>query len=180
MLVALVRLLPGHGRMSGIVSPGTLVAWPRRLVARQWRYPHRPGRRPVSGQGREFVLGLGGKNPRWGSRRIHGELVRLGSRVGQATVGWIVRAHRGGLAPREADTSWRTFLRTPAVGLVACDVFHLDTILLRRLSVLFVREIHTRRVHLLGVTAHAPGPWVTQAARTLAMDLGQRIRSFRF
>jgi putative transposase len=116
-------------------------------VARQWRYPNRPGRPPVSGQVRELVLRLGGENPRWGYRRSHGELVRLGSRVGKATVGRIVRAPRVDPVPREADTSWRPFLPTPAAGLVACDLFPLDTILLRRLSVLFVRESRVAGAH---------------------------------
>jgi hypothetical protein len=181
VLSALAWLLSTQRRPHRLVTPETLLRWHRDLVRRHGTQPHRPPGRPSIPPGlRRLILRLAAENPTWGYRRIHGELARLGYKLAPSTV-WLL-LNRAGIdpAPRRAGLTWRPLLSAQAKGILACDLFHIDTVLLRRLSVLSVIELATRRVRVLGMTATPTGAWVAQQGRNLLMDLADHIGQFKF
>ena len=182
-LTALSRLVPRRrwGEVF-MVTPATLLAWHRRLVARKWDYARRrpPGRPSTAAAIRKLVIRIATENPTWGHRRVQGELVRLGHPIAASTVWQILHDAGIGPVPRRTGPTWKQFLSAQARGILAVDFVHVDTVLLRRLYVLIVIEHGTRRVRLAGITAHPDGAWTTQAARNLLMDLGHRAASLKF
>jgi hypothetical protein len=127
----------------------------------------------------ELIVRLGRENRSWGCVRIQGELRKLGIRVGATSVRRVLRRHGLGPAPR-GGPSWAEFLKAQAKGIVATDFFTVDTVLFKRLYVLFAIEHATRQAHLLGITEHPGIGFVTQAARELAGDLAETGRSMNF
>jgi putative transposase len=181
LLAAISRVLPRTGWSVFLVQPETLLRWHRRLVAGAWTYPPRGlGRPPLDQEVQQLIIRLAKANPRWGYQRIKGELQRLGVRVSATGIRTTLRGHGLDPAPRRMATTWQTFLRQQAAGIVACDFFTVATVWLRRLYVLFFIELDTRRVHVGGVTAHPGGAWVTQQARNLLLVLSERGQQVRF
>src|SRR5207247_2437666 len=173
LLAAFSRVLPRRAwRRSLFVTPTTVLRWHRELVARRWTYSYRPSGRPsTAAEVRELVVRLARENPSWGYRRVQGELVGLGIKLAASTVWAILKDAGIEPAPRRLEQSWAEFLRQQAASILECDFLTVETLCLKRFSVLFFIELATRRVHIAGITANPDGRWVAQQARNVVMEL---------
>jgi transposase InsO family protein len=175
-LAALLHRLPRlHLRqLHLIVSPDTVLRWHRDLLRRRHAKasrPKRPGRPSTRRSIQALVLRLARENPNWGYRRIHDELAVLGIKVAPSTVWEILKTNGVEPAPERDRQTWAAFLRGQAHAILAADFFETRTLTGARLYVFAVIEHATRRVRVLGATAHPTASWTTQLARNLVMDL---------
>jgi putative transposase len=157
-----------------IVSPETVLRWHRDLLRRNHAKasrPKRPGRPPTVRSVRALALRLARENRSWGYRRIHGELAALGIKVAPSTVWEILKENGIDPVPERDRQTWATFLRGQAHAILAADFFKTRTLTGARLYIFAVIEHATRRVRVLGATAHPTAAWTTQLARNLVMDL---------
>jgi putative transposase len=159
--------------ISTIVTPDTLLAWHRRLIARQYDGSARrgPGRPPVMAEVRALIVRMATENRDWGYTRIQGALANLDHQVGRGTIANILREH--GLEPapeRVKKTTWTEFLKTHWEVLAAADFFTVDVWTgsdLTRFAVLFIIELSTRRVEIAGITSEPDAAWMSQVSRNI-------------
>jgi putative transposase len=176
LLAALLQRLPRNvlRRVRLLVRPETVLRWHRDLAAYRHAIASRPKRvgRPRTVRAvRMLVLRLARENSSWGYRRIHGELLVLGVKVAASTVWEILREAGIDPAPQRTSQTWATFLRSQAEAILAADFFEVVTLTGASMNVLAVIEHASRRVRILGATAHPTATWVAQAVRNLTMDL---------
>ncbi len=179
-LAALSRSLPRPAWASLPVKPDTLLRWHRQLVSRRWTYPHtKPARPPLEPSLRTLILRVARENPHWGYRRIVGELKGLGISVSPTSVRKVLLEAGLRPAPQRGRSSWRAFLRQQAASVLACDFLTVETAFLQQIYVLFFLSLATRRIEYIACTSSPDGRWVTQQARNLLMQLGDK-QPFRF
>jgi putative transposase len=180
ILAAFARALPRSAWAGLAVRPATLMRWHRQLVKRRWTYPHRrPGRPPLDSGVQALVVRLARENPRWGYKRIVGELRGLGISISATSVRTILIRHGLPPASQRDEVSWRDFLRQHAATTNACDFFTVETAWLRRIYVLFFLSLESRRIEFVACTPNPTGAWTAQQARNLLMTLDDRQQPLR-
>ena len=170
-LAAKARLLGRRAldAVATLVTPDTLMRWHRRLIAWKWTYVARRVGRPGLRQAiSDLIVRMARENDRWGYCRIHGELRKLGHRVGASTIGQVLKDHGIRPAP-DRPTSWRTFLRAHWGEVAGMDFFTTEVwtpLGLTTYYILFLIDLQTRRAHVAGLTTTPDGAFMAQVART--------------
>jgi len=164
--------------LATIVTPDTLLRWHRQLVARKWTHMKQTGRRGALAEIRKLVVRMAEENPTWGYTRIQGALKNLGHQVGRSTIARILKARGVPPAPKR-PTSWQTFLRAHWGAIAGADLFTTEVWTWRGLVTfytVFVIDLATRRVQVLGTTPHPDEAFMRQVVRTLTMADANQCR----
>jgi len=185
LLVTLLGVIP-KARRQGLrllVAPDTILRWHRDIIRHRWAarsMQSKPGRPATRRNIQALIRRLARENPRWGYRRIHGELAGLGVKVAASTVWEILKASGINPAQERTGPAWPQFLRSQAEAILACDFFGVHLLDGTQAYVLAVIEHATRRIRIIGITLHPTGEWTTQQARNLVMDLGEQADRVKF
>ena len=156
-----------------IVTPETLLAWHRKLIAKKYdgSLLRTPGRPHTATEITTLVIRMAEENRAWGYRRIQGALANLGHVLAHKTIANILKQHGIEPAPeRSRKTTWKEFLSRHFDQIVASDFFTVEVWTskgLTRFIVLFFIELSTRRVEVGGIASKANGLWMHQIARNL-------------
>jgi putative transposase len=154
-----------------LVKPATVVQWHRQGFRLYWRWRSRSGRRSTSGETCDLIRQMSSANPLWGAPRIHGELMKLGIEVSQATVAkYMVRR------PRSASPTWSSFLRNQASGIAAIDMFVAVSASFRLLYVMIILAHDRRKIVRFDVTQHPTAGWLSrQVTEAFPWDTAPRF-----
>src|SRR6516225_8483546 len=150
--VWLYRIFPQVADAMVLVKPATVVQWHRNGSRLYWRWRSRgPGRPRIETEIRDLIRRMSKANPLWGAPRIHGELLKLGIEISQATEPW---------RPKVSSPTWRTFLRNHLPDIAAIDMFVVATATFRLLYALIVLSLDRRRVVHFEVTPNPTQDWL--------------------
>ena len=139
-----------------LVKSATVVQWHRQGFRLYWRWRSRPGRRAVDHDIRRLIREMSYANPLWGAPRIHGELLKLGIEISQATVAkYMLRR------PRTPSPTWRSFLSNEALGIAAIDMFIVPSATFRLQFVMLILAHDRRKMVRFDVTQHPTAAWLS-------------------
>src|SRR5580704_10207015 len=155
--VWLYRLWPSCLETMVLVKPATVVQWHRQGFRLFWRWRSRLGRPSLDREVRDLIRQMNAANPLWGTPRIHGELLKLGIEISQATVAKYMVRRRGTPSP-----TWRSFLRNQAAGIAAIDTFIVASASFRLLYVMIILAHDRRKIVRFDVTRHPTAGWLTR------------------
>ena len=155
--VWLYRVWPRCLKVMVLVKSATVVQWHRQGFRLYWHWRSRPGRPRAQRELRDLIRQMSRANPLWGAPRIHGELLKLGIEVSQATVAKYMVRRVGRPSP-----TWRSFLRNQAAGIAAIDMFVVVSASFRLLYVMIILAHDRRRIIRFDVTEHPTAIWLSQ------------------